>query len=73
MTHRHPYQPDPVPGAARYFASGKDVFMVADDYTSCIQTYRSEEAACNGALSWQKKENAIVTREAKRVARLSKV
>jgi len=67
---RHPFQPEPVEGAARYWADGKNVIMRADGHSSCIQSYKSEEAACNGALRWQKKENAAVVKEAKRRARL---
>ena len=60
-------------GAARYWPSHRDVMMNADGYTSSIQQCRSEEAACNAALKWQKKENAAVTKEAKRLASLTKV
>ena len=64
----------PVPGAARYWASRRDVWMEdTEGYTTCIQSCRSEEGAINAAERWQKKENAGVTKEAKRLAPLSKV
>lgn len=71
---RHPFQPDPIPGAATYWADHKNVVMKdTEGSLSVIQTCKTEEAACNAALRWQKKENAAVLREAKRVASKSKV
>ena len=71
---RHPLQPDPVPGAATYWADHTSVVMkCTEGYTSVIETKRTAEAACNAALRWQKRENAAVTKEAKRLASLPKV
>lgn len=68
-----PSQPKPVPGAARYYAFGLEVFMVEPGgYTTGIQTYRTEGTALDGAKKWQEKENAAVTKEAARVAKLAK-
>lgn len=67
---RHPFQPDPVAGAASYWSDTENVMMKdTEGYVSCIQVCRTSEAACNAALRWQKKENAIVLREAKKLAR----
>lgn len=67
---RHPSQPDPVPGAALYWAAGSQVLMKdTEGHVSCIQACRTEEAAVNAALRWQKKENAVVTKENKRRAK----
>ena len=68
---RHPSQPDPVEGAALYWADHKSVMMKSTDgESSCIQTCKSDTAACNAALRWQKKENAAVTKEAARLRKL---
>ena len=67
---RHPFQPEPVEGAALYWADHKSVLMRADGHSSVIQTCKSAEAACNAALRWQKKENAAVLKEAKRLKKL---
>lgn len=63
-------QPAPIVGAAYYYAQGNSVYMVADGYTSCIQNYRSEGTALDGAKRWQEKENNAVAKEAKRLATL---
>lgn len=64
---RLPSQPEPVKGAAYYYAEGNDVYMVADGFTSCVQSYRSEGTALDGAKKWQEKENKAVTKEYKRL------
>ncbi len=57
----------PVAGAARYFAAGNDVYMVADGHESCIQCCRSIEAAQKAAVRWQIKENKVVTKYSKTI------
>lgn len=58
-----PTQPEPIPGAARYWADGKDVFMrCTDGYVSCIDTKRTEGTALDAAKKWQEKENATVAK-----------
>lgn len=69
---RNPTQPEPVAGAALYWAEGTEVLMrCTDGYTSCIDTARNKFTAANKAEKWQRKENAAVTKEAKRVAKLA--
>jgi len=54
--------PPPVIGAAKYFASGCDVYMLADGYESCIQNCRTIEFAKSAAIKWQIKENKTVSK-----------
>ena len=62
-------QPQPVQGAARYWANGKDIMMrCCDGYVSCIATAKTEGTALDSAKAWQEKENKVVTNEAKRLA-----
>lgn len=61
-----PTHPQPVPGAARYWAEGRDVMMrCTDGYVSCIQTRRTEGQALDSAKAWQEKENKTVAKHAK--------
>lgn len=70
---RTPTHPEPVAGAALYWAEGTEVMMrCTDGYTSCIDTGKNAITAANKAEKWQRKENAVVTKEAKRVAKLAK-
>lgn len=69
---RLPDQQPPVVGAASYFAIGKDVWMrCTDRHESIIDTKGSHESALKSAKRWQEKENKAVTKEAKRLAKLS--
>ncbi len=62
---------EPVPGAAKYVATYYNavVMIEADGTKSDIQQCKSSAAAYAAADRWQRKENAAVTREAKRLAK----
>lgn len=64
-----PCQPDPVDGAAYYWADGNKIIMRDNQgYISCIDSKSKPGAALDCAKAWQIKENKAVTKEAKRVA-----
>ena len=56
---------EPVKGAARYVAFGKEIWMIEPGgHESCIDTRKSEEVAKKEAIRWQKKENRAVLKAA---------
>lgn len=71
---RLPNHPDPVPGAALYYAENRNVIMKTNDGypLSVIDVKRTAEAAAKSACAWQKRENAAVTRERKRQEKIAK-
>lgn len=55
--------PATFPGAASYWAEGKDVYMRDNEgHTSCIQCCQTEGRALDAAKKWQVKENASVSK-----------
>lgn len=67
---RMPDHPKPVAGAAEYWADHKSVCMKdTDGHYTVIDTKANELAAAKSACSWQKRENAAVEKERKRIAK----
>lgn len=60
--HSHP---EAIPGAASYWAEGRNVVMrCTDGHASVIDTKRSEGTALDAAKAWQEKENKVVAKHA---------
>lgn len=60
---RLPDHPEPVTGAAVYWADHNDVLMRDNEgHTSVIDCKRSGLSAAKAAKAWQIKENKIVTK-----------
>lgn len=59
--------PNPVPGAAQYWADGIDVLMKdTEGHVSVIDTKGTPRSASNAAKKWQIRENKVVASAAKK-------